>query len=360
MSNPVLSMKNVCKSYGANQILIDLSIDVYKGEFITLLGESGCGKTTTLRCIAGLEEINSGDILLDGQDVKGLPPDKREVNTVFQNYALFPHMNVFDNIAYGPRIRGVSKAQMKDGVGRMLELVKMEGYEKRMPHQLSGGQRQRIAIARALINDPLILLLDEPLGALDQKLRQHMQTELKRIQIQAGVTFIYVTHDQEEAINMSDRIGIMNGGGFIQIGTPQEIYENPRSLFVAEFIGDRNIIPVTVTGQLPNETVVELAGQRLLCKKNEYLSPGDSVNIVVHTDRAVLLPSDNQPPFENVLSCNVVSSGYAGSRTKSVVMLNGGASFSVISYNTGPGSTPLQAGEALLSLNPSDIVLVRR
>lgn len=241
MSEIIVKIDNVNKQYGNNHVVKDLFLDIKKGEFLTMLGPSGCGKTTTLRMIAGFETPTSGNIYIEGEEVQNTEPYDREVNTVFQNYALFPHMTIYDNLAFGLTVKKVNKAEIKKRVTEILELVQLVGFENRKPDQLSGGQKQRVAIGRALINRPKVLLLDEPLGALDLKLRKQMQFELKRLQKKLGITFIYVTHDQEEALTMSDRIAIMYGGNLEQIGTPKEIYEKPKSKFVADFIGESNI-----------------------------------------------------------------------------------------------------------------------
>ena len=242
MSETVLELKNLVKSFGETSVLRGISLAVERGEFITLLGSSGCGKTTTLRIIAGLEQCDSGEVLLEGKNVTNEPPEKRGVNTVFQNYALFPHMTVGENIAYGLKIRKASKTEQKQAVKDALSLVRLEGYESRRPSELSGGQQQRVAIARALVNRPKVLLLDEPLGALDLQLRRQMQVELKKLQQQLNISFIYITHDQEEAINMSDRIAVMKNGIFQQIGSPTEIYDRPKNAYVARFVGSANIL----------------------------------------------------------------------------------------------------------------------
>ena len=243
MSEISLELKNIKKSFQEGEdVLESICLTAKKGEFVTLLGSSGCGKTTTLRIIAGLEQPDSGHVFLDGKDVTSLEPNQRNVNTVFQNYALFPHMNVADNIGYGLKLKKTSKAEISRRVKEMLELVQLPGFERRKPSELSGGQRQRVAIARALVNNPEVLLLDEPLGALDLQLRRAMQHELKRLQKKLGITFIYITHDQEEAINMSDTIAVMNHGRFEQIGTPDEIYNHPKTSYVATFVGNANIL----------------------------------------------------------------------------------------------------------------------
>ena len=241
MNSSIVSLKNVEKWFGENHVVKNMNLEIQEGEFLTLLGPSGCGKTTTLRMIAGFEDASSGTIEVQGVRVEEMEPFQRDVNTVFQNYSLFPHMTVFENVAYGPSIKKIPKEQIKKSVSEMLELVQMSGYESRKPDELSGGQKQRVAIARALINQPRVLLLDEPLGALDMKLRRQMQIELKRLQKKLGITFVYVTHDQEEAMTMSDRIAVMSDGLILQIDNPVEIYEKPKSRFVADFIGESNI-----------------------------------------------------------------------------------------------------------------------
>ena len=243
MAEVSLELKEIKKSFTEGEAVLDnISLEISKGEFITLLGSSGCGKTTTLRIIAGLEQPDAGSVWLDGREVTGLEPNQRDVNTVFQNYALFPHMNVAENIGYGLKLKKVPKSEIRKKVSQMLELVQLEGYEKRKPSELSGGQKQRVAIARALVNNPKVLLLDEPLGALDLQLRRAMQIELKHLQKKLGITFIYITHDQEEAINMSDRIAVMKDGRIEQIGTPDEIYNHPKTSYVATFVGNANIL----------------------------------------------------------------------------------------------------------------------
>lgn len=243
MSEISLELKNIKKSFQEGEDVLDgICLTAKKGEFVTLLGSSGCGKTTTLRIIAGLEQPDSGQVFLNGKDVTGLEPNRRNVNTVFQNYALFPHMNVVDNISYGLKLKKTPKAEISRRVKEMLELVQLTGFEKRKPSELSGGQRQRVAIARALVNNPEVLLLDEPLGALDLQLRRAMQHELKHLQKKLGITFIYITHDQEEAINMSDRIGVMHEGILEQLGTPNEVYYQPQTSYVADFVGNANIL----------------------------------------------------------------------------------------------------------------------
>ena len=267
MAEVSLELKEIKKSFTEGEAVLDnISLEISKGEFITLLGSSGCGKTTTLRIIAGLEQPDAGSVWLDGREVTGLEPNQRDVNTVFQNYALFPHMNVAENIGYGLKLKKVPKSEIRKKVSQMLELVQLEGYEKRKPSELSGGQKQRVAIARALVNNPKVLLLDEPLGALDLQLRRAMQIELKHLQKKLGITFIYVTHDQEEALTMSDRIAVMHDGVLEQLDVPMEIYEHPKTKFVAGFIGESNIFDGKVTDKKDNVLTVQTeAGMMQVC-----------------------------------------------------------------------------------------------
>ncbi|CAM3672308.1 ABC transporter ATP-binding protein [Erysipelothrix urinaevulpis] len=323
MKEVLLSIKNVDKYYGDFKALDNLSLDVYKGEFLTLLGPSGCGKTTILRSIAGFETISSGGIELEGQSIMNLPPEKRSVNTVFQNYALFPHLTVYENIIYGPKMQGtIPKEKHKEAVFDVLELVQMTGYEDRNVSQLSGGQKQRIAIARALINKPDILLLDEPLGALDQKLRKHMQLELSRIQKESKTTFIYVTHDQEEALNMSDRLAIMNKGVIQQIGNPKEVYNDPSNLFVADFIGERNLVHVDVSDFKDNKALVYLNKSPVWvdchrgCSKSHALK--NEVILAVHSDKMSIKCDQSEGSFP----AQVLSSRYTGSQVRTEILVN--------------------------------------
>lgn len=301
MPDILLELKNIKKSFTPGEdVLDDICLTVARGEFVTLLGSSGCGKTTTLRIIAGLEQTDSGSVWINGQDVTKLPPDKRDVNTVFQNYALFPHMNVAENIGYGLKLRKVPRGEIKKKVAQMLELVQLEGYEKRKPSELSGGQKQRVAIARALVNNPKILLLDEPLGALDLQLRRAMQIELKHLQKKLGITFIYITHDQEEAINMSDRIAVMKDGRIEQIGTPDEIYNHPKTSYVATFVGNANILHGVAESIQGENAIVKIGNDRVIVKletsqqdtgdtgAKQYLAAGEKVTLAVRSENILL------------------------------------------------------------------------
>ena len=320
MEKTIVKLENVNKKYGDNHVVHNLNMDIKEGEFLTMLGPSGCGKTTTLRMIAGFETPTDGNIFVEGQEIQNTEPYDREVNTVFQNYALFPHMTIFENIAFGLKIKKVPKNEIKERVLKMLELVQLSGYENRKPDQLSGGQKQRVAIARALINKPKVLLLDEPLGALDLKLRKQMQFELKRLQRKLGITFIYVTHDQEEALTMSDRIAIMYGGNLEQIGTPKEIYEKPASKFVADFIGESNIFYGTV-GKKEAETAQVLFEDGNAMIKNENLQDNKIVYVLVRPENIKL----SIKPVEGFgLVGTVKEHVYVGNINKTIVVLKDG------------------------------------
>ena len=298
MAEVSLELKEIKKSFTEGEAVLDnISLEISKGEFITLLGSSGCGKTTTLRIIAGLEQPDAGSVWLDGREVTGLEPNQRDVNTVFQNYALFPHMNVAENIGYGLKLKKVPKSEIRKKVSRMLELVQLEGYEKRKPSELSGGQKQRVAIARALVNNPKVLLLDEPLGALDLQLRRAMQIELKHLQKKLGITFIYITHDQEEAINMSDRIAVMRDGRIEQIGTPDEIYNHPKTSYVATFVGNANILHGVAESIQGENAIVKIGNDRVIVKletsqqdtrAKQYLAAGEKVTLAVRSENILL------------------------------------------------------------------------
>ena len=274
--NTIVDIKGVNKIYGTNHVVKDLNLLVEEGEFLTLLGSSGCGKTTTLRMIAGFEEPTTGSITVEGEPIEDKEPYERNVNTVFQSYALFPHMTIYDNVAYGLKMKKVPKKEIQERVLKMLEMVQLSGFEKRYPSQLSGGQKQRVAIARALINRPKVLLLDEPLGALDLKLRKQMQLELKRLQKKLNITFIYVTHDQEEALTMSDRIAIMHDGVMDQIGSPTEIYERPATKFVATFIGETNVFDGTIRSIEGGKAVIGIENGEVT--SSGFVEEGDGKN----------------------------------------------------------------------------------
>ncbi len=286
-SAPVIEIDHVVKRFGDFIAVDDADFSIRQGEFFSMLGPSGCGKTTTLRMIAGFEQPTSGAIRLDGVDVSKVPPNRRDVNTVFQQYALFPHMNVFDNVSFGPQSKKVDKATINKRVSEMLEVVRLTEFASRRPAQLSGGQQQRVALARALVNLPKALLLDEPLGALDLKLRHAMQFELKRIQREVGITFIYVTHDQEEALTMSDRIAVMSDGRVEQIGTPTEIYDNPATVFVAGFIGQANLWPAMTTNRADSTATVSALGGATLTGVCTVpgVSAGASATLMVRPER---------------------------------------------------------------------------
>jgi spermidine/putrescine transport system ATP-binding protein len=292
-----ISLEGVKKRFGDVEAVREMTAEIPDGEFFTMLGPSGCGKTTTLRMIAGFETPDDGRILLRGDDVTDVPPNKRNVNMVFQHYALFPHMSIYDNVAFGLKLKKLSKDETKDRVDELLRIVELEGYEKRRPSQLSGGQQQRVALARALVNRPAALLLDEPLGALDVKLRKQLQLELKRIQEELGTTFVYVTHDQEEALTMSDRIAVMNEGLVEQIGAPREIYEHPRTAFVADFIGSLNALDLRIDSVDDGLAVMRVSdGGRLVVSASGDTRPGTTVKVAVRPERIRIDAANGRAP----------------------------------------------------------------
>ena len=293
--NIIISLKGIAVDFDGERVLNGIDLDIHDKEFVTFLGPSGCGKTTTLRIIGGFVEANEGDVFFDGKRINDEPPHKRKVNTVFQKYALFPHLNVYENIEFGLKISKVPESERRERILEMLKLVNLVGFETRGINQLSGGQQQRVAIARALVNRPKVLLLDEPLGALDLKLRKEMQTELKRIQQSMEITFIYVTHDQEEALTMSDRVVVMKDGNILQIGTPQDIYNEPINAFVADFIGESNIID----GIMLRDFAVEFAGHEFVCVDKGF-AQDEEVDVVIRPeDIKVVAPEEGQ--FEGIV-----------------------------------------------------------
>jgi len=319
-----VQLENVSKVYDEADVVLDsMNLSINKGEFLTLLGPSGCGKTTTLRIIAGFETPSSGRVLIEGEDVTQNPPYQRSVNTVFQNYALFPHMNIFDNVAFGLKMKKVPADKIREKVLEMLRVVQLEGFESRMPSQLSGGQMQRVAIARALVNSPKVLLLDEPLGALDLKLRKQMQIELKHLQRSLGITFIFVTHDQEEALTMSDRIVVMNKGLIEQVGTPEELYERPKTKFVADFLGETNILQGEVFKLKEHEVLLQLEQEQDIIRiPNLNYDMGDKFMVSVRPERIVI---KNEPDDTDVyLQCRFKEKIYVGSNVKIVMVLKNG------------------------------------
>lgn len=395
MPDILLELKNIKKSFTPGEdVLDDICLTVARGEFVTLLGSSGCGKTTTLRIVAGLEQTDSGSVWINGQDVTKLPPDKRDVNTVFQNYALFPHMNVAENIGYGLKLRKVPRGEIKKKVAQMLELVQLEGYEKRKPSELSGGQKQRVAIARALVNNPKVLLLDEPLGALDLQLRRAMQIELKHLQKKLGITFIYITHDQEEAINMSDRIAVMKDGRIEQIGTPDEIYNHPKTSYVATFVGNANILHGVAESIQGENAIVKIGNDRVIVKletsqqdtgdtrAKQYLAAGEKVTLAVRSENILLqetavigdtgtdhrdtvdisvsgggLDAHNKNSVSG-LQATVTEKNFAGGQLRVTLKLSDGTQ--LIASRYGIDASVAEGQTVRCSFLPTDVVLVDR
>lgn len=395
MAEISLELKEIKKSFTEGEAVLDnISLEISKGEFITLLGSSGCGKTTTLRIIAGLEQPDAGSVWLDGREVTGLEPNQRDVNTVFQNYALFPHMNVAENIGYGLKLKKVPKSEIRKKVSQMLELMQLEGYEKRKPSELSGGQKQRVAIARALVNNPKVLLLDEPLGALDLQLRRAMQIELKHLQKKLGITFIYITHDQEEAINMSDRIAVMKDGRIEQIGTPDEIYNHPKTSYVATFVGNANILHGVAESIQGENAIVKIGNDRVIVKletsqqdtgdtrAKQYLAAGEKVTLAVRSENILLqetavigdtgtdhrdtvdisvsgggLDAHNKNSVSG-LQATVTEKNFAGGQLRVTLKLSDGTQ--LIASRYGIDASVAEGQTVRCSFLPTDVVLVDR
>jgi spermidine/putrescine transport system ATP-binding protein len=343
-------LEHVTKRFAEVTAVDDVSLTVRQGEFFSLLGPSGCGKTTTLRMIAGFERMDSGRIAIGDVDVTETPPHKRPVNTVFQSYALFPHLTVGDNIGFGLRFRKLSSGEKKSRVEEMLALVRLEGYGARKPHQLSGGQQQRVALARALILSPAVLLLDEPLGALDAKLRRELQIELKRIQREVGITFVYVTHDQEEALTMSDRMGVMSGGRIEQLDTARKVYEEPETTFVADFLGVSNLMPATCDG---NGGVL-LEGERIVAGRGRTTTVGDA-RITIRPERIEVLGDGDSRP--NCVRAVVESLVYLGSTTQVHLRLPSGGHLQALVTNAG-GELPYREGDTVAARLPEEALRV--
>jgi spermidine/putrescine transport system ATP-binding protein len=344
MDNAIIELNNITKKFDGETVLDDITLSVKKNEFVTLLGPSGCGKTTTLRIIGGFETPDKGEVYFDGHLINDVPPFKRQLNTVFQKYALFPHMNVYENIAFGLRIKKFDERLIDSKVEKMLELFNLKNYGKRRIDQLSGGQQQRIAIARALVNEPKVLLLDEPLGALDLKLRKEMQHELKAMQKQIGITFIYVTHDQEEALTMSDTIVVMNDGIIQQMGTPIDIYNEPENAFVADFIGESNILD----GVMRDDYLVEFLGKKFECLDFGF-GKGEKVDVVIRPEDLDLTSQEN-----GRLEGIVKSVTFKGVHYEMRIMVSG-YEFLVHSTDMAPAGTTVG-----LDLTPDDIHIMEK
>ena len=330
----IVSIMNVEKLYGDNHVVKNMNMNIAEGEFLTLLGPSGCGKTTTLRMISGFEMPTSGSIKVQGESVEKKEPYQRDVNTVFQNYALFPNMNVFDNVAYGLKVKKVAKNEIKERVMKALKMVQLEGFEKRRIHQMSGGQKQRVAIARAIVNRPKVLLLDEPLGALDLKLRKQMQIELKRLQKKLGITFVYVTHDQEEALTMSDRIAVLNGGRIEQLDTPEEIYEHPKTRFVAGFIGETNLLDAVVIDMDGDMAQIgtESGRARVRINPKKKVKTGDGIAVSIRPEHMKF----SQEPVDGFSIKGVVKEKiFVGNLIKMMVDLKDGTEIRINRFDAG-------------------------
>ncbi len=367
--SPVTDVRldHVTKRFADFTAVDDLSLEIEQGEFFSLLGPSGCGKTTTLRMIGGFEEVTSGTVYLGDQDVTNLPPFKRDTNTVFQNYALFPHLSVFENVAFGLRRRKVPNGEIRGQVAALLKLVELPGYEERKPTQLSGGQQQRVALARALINHPRVLLLDEPLGALDLKLRKQMQVELKGIQSEIGITFIFVTHDQEEAMTMSDRIAVMRQGKIEQLGAPEELYERPQTEFVAGFLGVSNLLDAEVTGRSEPFADLRLADGTMLRAPSAGVNGGAHVRIGVRPEKLRVLPmadghTEAASADTNAIEGVVFDASYIGVSTQYIIETKDGHKLTVYAQNietSGAGEVLGDGQRVRLTWKPQHTFVIR-
>ena len=342
-AHPMIELVNISKSFGATEVLKEINFAIRQNEFVTLLGPSGCGKSTTLRLLAGFEQPDAGDILFEGQSILETPPFLRPVNTVFQRFALFPHLNVHDNVAFGLKIKKIAKDEVEQRVQEALKMVDLHGYGQRWVDQLSGGQMQRVAIARAIVNQPKVLLLDEPLGSLDLKLRKDMQRELKAMQHQLGITFIFVTHDQEEALTMSDKIIVLDGGVIQQIGTPTDIYNEPENAFVADFIGESNIVP----GLMQQDLLVEFCGRKFPCVDAKKAS--DLVEVVIRPEDILIVD-----PAPDILSGMVRSVVFKGVHYEMVVETD---TYSFLIHSTSFAPVDQRVG---LSISPDSIHIMAR
>ena len=354
----MIILTNLRKQYGDFVAVENTTLNVKKGEFLTFLGSSGCGKTTTLRMIAGFEDPTEGSILIGGKHAEHLPPNKREVNTVFQNYALFPHLTIRENIAFGLKLQKVKKAEIKERVENIIKLVKLEEHADKSPDQLSGGQKQRVAIARAIVNNPKVLLLDEPLGALDLKLRKEMQLELKQLQRELEITFIYVTHDQEEALTMSDRIVVMNKGRIEQVGTAHEIYERPQTKFVAQFIGETNLFEdVEILEKNGNDYVVAIGSEKVSTDSMKDFKPGEKVHISIRPENMKL----SRTPMEGRESIAVTydSNIYVGDISKFVVFTDQGRRLTASEFSEDAG-TFNKGDKVYINWIPERAVMIRK
>lgn len=323
MPNTIIELKGVSKRYGAYQALHDTNLQIQNGEFITLLGPSGCGKTTLLRLISGFDKPDTGKIFINGVDATDFPPEKRHMNMVFQSYALFPHMSVYDNVAFGLRCKKIAESEISGRVIEVLKMVKLQHLAERKPHQLSGGQQQRVAIARAVINKPIVLLLDEPLSALDYNLRKKMQIELKQLQRRLGITFIFVTHDQEEALSMSDRLAIMDEGRIEQLGTPKDVYEEPNSLYVAEFIGETNVFNTDILEIVDQKLIVDIEGKKFVLANKKSFALNNKIHVIVRPEDIEVWGENEITPEEtrDMLPGIVEQVIYKGSTVNLIVRL---------------------------------------